>query len=133
MYLASFSCGATLFAPRRDAYLQSIWDKTTLQRLGSAVSLHLSALCRCRSNPISRHFLRSVARVRIRLPYTDLVNEMHLGKIRGGIPIIERRWVESGRELSTVAAALYAGRSLVLSSWYRYCGTYNSPTDNTQA
>ena len=46
---------------------------------------------------------------------------------------LERRWVESGRELSTVAAALYAGRSLVLSSWYRYCGTYNSPTDNTQA
>ena len=44
---------------------------------------------------------------------------------------LERRWVESGRELSMVAAALYAGRSLVLSSWYRYCGTYNSPTDNT--
>ena len=34
--------------------------------------------------------------------------------------------MESGRELSTVAAALYVGRSLVLSSWYRYCGTYNS-------
>ena len=46
---------------------------------------------------------------------------------------LERRWVESGRELSTVAVALYAGRSLVLSSWYRYCGAYNSPTDNTQA
>ena len=45
---------------------------------------------------------------------------------------LERRWVESGRELSMVAAALYAGRSLVLSSWYRYCGTYNSPTDNTR-
>ena len=30
-YLASFSCGATLFAPRRDAYLQSIWEKTTWQ------------------------------------------------------------------------------------------------------
>ena len=45
---------------------------------------------------------------------------------------LECRWVESGRELSTVAAALYAGRSLVLSSWYRYCGTYNSPTDNTR-
>ena len=30
---------------------------------------------------------------------------------------LERRWVESGRELSTVAATLYAGRSLVLSSW----------------
>ena len=43
---------------------------------------------------------------------------------------LERRWVESGRELSAVAAALYAGRSLVLSSWYRYCGAYNSPTDN---
>ena len=27
--------------------------------------------------------------------------------------------MESGRELSTVAAALYAGRDLVLSSWYR--------------
>ena len=27
---------------------------------------------------------------------------------------LERRWVESGRELRTVAAALYAGRSLVL-------------------
>ena len=46
---------------------------------------------------------------------------------------LERRWVESGRELSTVAAALYVGRSLVLSSWNRYCGTYHSPTDNTQA
>ena len=32
-------------------------------RLGSAVSLHLSALCRCRSIPISRHFLRSEAHV----------------------------------------------------------------------
>ena len=29
---------------------------------------------------------------------------------------LERQWVESGRELSTVAAELYAGRSLVLSS-----------------
>ena len=32
---------------------------------------------------------------------------------------LERRRVESGHELSTVAAALYAGRRLVLSSWYR--------------
>ena len=45
---------------------------------------------------------------------------------------LECRWVESGRKLSTVAAVLYAGRSLVLSSWCRYCGTYNSPTDNTR-
>ena len=78
----------------------------------------------------------------IRLPYTDLVNEMHLenwasiqDQRRNSNQCMppERRWVESGRELSTVSAALYAGRSLVLSSWYRYCGTYNSPTDNTQA
>ena len=36
---------------------------TMWQRLGSAVSLYLSALCRCRSIPTSRHFLQSEAHV----------------------------------------------------------------------
>ena len=59
MYLASFLVWCDTFAPRRDAYLQNIWEKTTWQRLGSAVSLHLSALCRCRSIPISFPSIRS--------------------------------------------------------------------------
>ena len=53
-----------------------------------------------------------------------------------GVSLQQNKWGHGhGREsphtssVSTVAAALYAGRSLVLSSWYRYCGTYNSPTD----
>ena len=54
-------------------------------------------------------------------------------KIRGGIPISAARASVGGvwPRAKYGSAALYAGRSLVLSSWYRYCGTYNSPTDNT--
>ena len=56
-------------------------------------------------------------------------------KIRGGIPISAARASVGGvwPRAKYGSAALFAGRSLVLSSWYRYCGTYNSPTDNTQA
>ena len=52
-------------------------------------------------------------------------------KIRGGIPISAARASVGGvwPRAKYGSAALYAGRSLVLSSWYRYCGTYNSPTD----
>ena len=49
------------FAPQRDTYLQSIWEKTTWQRLGSAVSLKPVRAVPLSINPISRHFLRSEA------------------------------------------------------------------------
>ena len=53
------------------------------------------------------------------------LNEMHLenwaqylrSEAEFQSVLLKHRWVESGRELSTVAAALYVGRSLVLSSW----------------
>ena len=53
-------------------------------------------------------------------------------KIRGGIPISATRASVGGvwPRAKYGSAAPYAGRSLVLSPWYRYCGTYNSPTEN---
>ena len=61
MYLSFLVWCDTFCSTEGRRYLQSIWEKTTWQRLGSAVSLHLSALCCCRSIPISRHILRSEA------------------------------------------------------------------------
>ena len=69
-----------------------------------------------------------VARVRIRHPYTDLVNEMHLENWASiqdqeaefqSVPL-ERRWVESGRELSTVLQ-----RFTLAEAWRFLLGTGN--------
>ena len=93
----------------------------------------------------------TVARVRIRLPITVCDETGAAGAEFQSVPL-ERRWVESGCELSNakyVASrrgdarlAKYGCCSalrwqkpgpffLVQVLWHRYCGTYNSPTDNT--
>ena len=80
-----------------------------------------------------------VARVCICLLYTDLVNEMHqtelVFKIRGGIPICAARALVGGvwpRAKYGCCSALRWQKSgpffLV-----QFCGTYKSPTDDTQA
>ena len=51
------------FCSTEGCLLAKYLGEDNVARLGSAMSLHLSALCHCRSISISRHFLQSEAHV----------------------------------------------------------------------
>ena len=81
---------------------------------GSKALHHLGITMVYKDSCLELKAMVTVVRVRIRLPYTDLVNEMHLENWAQysrseaefhSVPL-ERRWEESGHELSMVAAAL---------------------------